>query len=413
MIRKLRRKFIFVLMSVVTLILLAIFISMLLSASYNTRRMSEAILQQALVMQPSPQDFQPPQEESGLDLANMPMPNARLSVLVAEIDANGKIVFVTNQLYFIKEEAAVSIIQTAMNTAGNMGILNDYGLRWLKSEDGDRIALADISMEQEMLKNMIMNTLPIGGAALIAFFFISLFLARWTVRPVERSWARQRQFIADASHELKTPLTVILSNADMLSEDEVYTGGKKFRRLEHIQEEARRMKKLVEALLELARSDDAENIRIQERVDFSFIVTSAVLTFEPVIYDERKKISHMVRNDLFVTGDATRLQQLISILLDNAVKYCPKEGQILVDLKEGDKKTVVLTVINDGEPIPKEALNQIFERFYRIDKARSAPGSFGLGLSIAESIVREHGGKIWAGSDSETGNGFYVSLPLA
>lgn len=413
MIRKLHRKFIFVLMSVVTLILLAVFISMLLSTSGSTQRMSEAILQQALVMQPFPQDFQLPQEESGLDSANMPMPNARLSVLVAEIDANGKIVFVTNQLYFIKEEDAVSIIQTAMNTVGNTGTLNDYGLRWLKSEDGDRIALADISMEQEMLKNLIMNTLPIGGAALVAFFFISLFLARWTVRPVELSWARQRQFIADASHELKTPLTVILSNADMLSEDEVYTYEKKFRRLEHIQVEARRMKKLVEALLELAKSDDEENIRIQERIDFSFIVTSAVLTFEPVIYDERKELSHNVRNNLFVTGDAARLQQLISILLDNAVKYCPKEGQIIVDLKEGDKKTAVLTVINDGEPIPKEALNQIFERFYRIDKARSAHGSFGLGLSIAEGIVREHGGKIWAGSDSETGNGFYVSLPLA
>lgn len=412
MIQKLRRKFIFILMSVVTLILLAVFVSMLLSTSSNTQRISENMLQQALKLQPPPQGLRPPQVEGGRTPVGAVSPNARMPIMVAEIDADGTIAFLTNQLQFIEEDEAKSAVCAAMNTGADSGILRNYELRFQKSEDGVRIALADISMERAMLRSLIINSLMIGGAALAVFFFVSIFLSRWAVRPMELAWKKQRQFVADASHELKTPLTVILSNAEMLSANGAFTDEKKSRRMEHIRAEAARMKKLVEDLLTLAKTDSTKSTMVRERVDFSFLMTSTVLTFEPIVFDDRKKLTYEVQDKIFVVGDAQRLQQLLSILLDNALKYCPSGGLITINLKEIDKKTALLTVFNDGEPIPKEEIAQIFQRFYRIDKSRSAHGSFGLGLAIAESIVREHRGKIWVESDDKRGNSFFVALPL-
>lgn len=411
MIQKLRRKFIFILMSVVTLILLAVFVSVLLSTSINTQRMSETMLQQVLNMRPPSQGL-PPQVEGGQNPVGAVSPNARMPIMVAEISTDGTISFLTNQLQFIEEDEAISAVRAAMNTEKDSGLLQNYELRFQKSDDGVRIALADISMERAMLQSLIINSLMIGCTALVVFFFASIFLSRWAVRPVELAWKKQRQFVADASHELKTPLTIILSNAEMLSAPETFTDKKKSRRMEHIRAEAARMKKLVDDLLTLAKTDGTKGIMVRERVDFSFLMTRTILTFEPIVFDDRKKLTYKVQENIFVAGEAQRLQQLLSILLDNAVKYCPSGGLIWISLNEIDKKNALLTVFNDGEPIPKEEIAQIFQRFYRIDQSRSARGSFGLGLAIAENIVREHDGKLWVESDDENGNSFFVSLPL-
>lgn len=413
MIRKLRLKFVIILMSVVTLILLAVFISMLLSTSGNTRRISENMLEQALDMQPPPQGSRPPQAERGPNPVRKAPPAPRLAILVAEIDSNGRISFLTNQLHFIEDDQALSAVKTVLNTDETRGVLDDYKLRWLKSEDGTRIALADISMEQEMLKNLIINSLLIGSTALVVFFLVSLLLARWAVRPVEIAWDRQKQFIADASHELKTPLTVILSNADMLGADNTIADKKAAHRVEHIKAEAIQMKKLVEDMLVLAKTDSLEKVTFLSKLDFSYVATNVILMYEPVIYDEKKELVFQVQDGLMVMGDSEGLQQLMHILLDNARKYCPEEGSIRIDLKESERGRAVLKVFNEGAPIPQTELDKIFLRFYRRDESRSEHGSFGLGLAIASSIVKTHKGKIWADSQAESGNTFYVSLPLA
>ncbi|MDD2217006.1 MAG: HAMP domain-containing sensor histidine kinase [Eubacteriales bacterium] len=428
MIQKLRCKFILILMSVVTLILLVIFVSMLMSTAANNQRMGEEMLRQALIERPMPQALRPVREPEGQAVADSapapagqavagptpaPAPaNFRLPVLIAEMNENGEILNIKNQLHFIAEDEVADIVGAAMRDAGDGGVLSDDGLRWMKSPDGTRIALADISAEQEMIKNLIRNSLLIGILALAAFFVVSVLLSQWAVRPVALAWERQREFVADASHELKTPLTVILSNADMLSRAEIATDDKTARRIGHIKAEALRMKRLVDDLLALAKSDNTERQLVKEPVDFSFLTKSAILTFEPIIFDEKKKLSYHVQEGLAVKGDRQRLQQLIAILLDNAVKYCPPEGKITISLQEMDKKNALLTVVNEGDPIPTEELAQIFARFYRLDKARSAHGGFGLGLSIAAGIIEEHGGKIRAESNAATGNSFHVVLPL-
>jgi signal transduction histidine kinase len=172
------------------------------------------------------------------------------------------------------------------------------------------------------------------------------------------------------------------------------------------------MKRLVEDLLSLAKSDSAESTQITEQIDYSFLVINAVLALEPVVFDAGKKLTYDIQDRLFVSGDSRRLQQLIAILLDNALKYCPSGGKIKLKLTASDKKTALLTVTNEGKPIPKDELEKIFRRFYRADKSRSDHDSFGLGLAIAESLTKEHGGKIWAENDGERGNRFFVALPL-
>ena len=318
-----------------------------------------------------------------------------------------------NQLFeSIGDDDIIPIVELALKENKATGTIPKYNLRYLRIESGDevRIGFADNSMEQTGMRNQIVNSVLIGLAALVAFFFISLLLSKWVVRPVEIAWENQKQFIANASHELKTPLTVILSNSEMLTESESITDEKDIKRSDHINAEARRMKKLLEDMLVLAKTDKAVNPTIFGTVDFSYILKSAVLMYETIAYEEGKKIQTNIDDDVSVMGDAEKLKQVAHILLDNAIKYSSKNTTINVVLKKRENNSVSLMVENTGEPIPENELQQIFLRFYRRDESRSEHDSFGLGLSIAQSIVEEHKGKIWAESDGISTNRFFVSF---
>ena len=172
------------------------------------------------------------------------------------------------------------------------------------------------------------------------------------------------------------------------------------------------MKKLVEDMLTLAKSDNVETSSIYSVVDFSYIVKSAALMYEPIAFDEEKELSYEIESGLSVMGDSQKLQQAICVLLDNALKYSHSKGSIKIELRKSEHKALSLKVENEGVPIPAEELENIFLRFYRRDEARSEHGSFGLGLSIAQNIINEHNGKIWAESDGISINRFYVRLAL-
>ena len=419
MIKRLRRKFILVVMSVVTLMLLAIFVAMLTTTQRNNERMSLGMLHQALGAHPSPR------REGLLFPENRPfptganLPNMRLPVLTIEIGEDGGNVGVSTyggmaEITAQPQEDIEAVIELVTAQERESGVIPAYELRYLKRATGNGviIALADISIEREMLKTQVATSLLVGGAAMLVFFLLSIFLARWAVRPVETAWERQRQFITNASHELKTPLTVILSNADMLKSDKAFESEKNARRMEHIHAEAVRMRRLVEDMLLLAKSDSAGNSAAHVILDFSDIVKSAVLVYEPIVFDGGGKLTFEVEEGLTVMGDSQQLRQAMHILLDNAQKYLVAGGGVRVGLGKAERDTLLLMVENEGVPIPAEELEQIFLRFYRRDESRSEHGSFGLGLSIAQSIVNEHRGKIWAESDGNSKNRFYVSLPL-
>ena len=260
-----------------------------------------------------------------------------------------------------------------------------------------------------MLSSLIRNSLAIGAGGLAAFFIISLLLARWAVRPVRQAWERQREFVADASHEMKTPLTVILSNADMLlshagQTDKVKKWG------ENIKMEAVRMRRLVESLLLLARTEVEIPGEEAQAVDLSDLTEECLLSWEPVLFEKGRSLEERVEPGLEVTGRRDQLRQVLEILLDNALKYSQEGGRITLRLERSGRKSILLSVRNTGWPLQPQQLSRLFERFYRADDARPDDGGYGLGLPIARNLVQSHRGKIWAES-GEAGNTFFVQLP--
>lgn len=391
MIKKLRRKFIIVIMSVVTVIIAAAFIAILSVTINNLERQSLFTLNIALAKIDAP-----PQP-------NIKGDGRRMPTITVVTDENNTITHINNQMFNFQDNEVEAITKLALSDSSKSGVLREYNLRYLvETEPNDmaRLAFVDISMDKSIIENLLATSALIGVSTLLIFFVASIFLARWFVRPVELAWNSQRQFIADASHELKTPLTVILSNVEMLTGDNCYEDAKTSSRLENILDEAKCMKVLLDDMLSIARSDGAQPNVTYENVNLSELVNNCVLIFEPILFDAGKRFEYIVKDELFVTGDVAKLRQLIEILLDNALRYSLPNSLITVSLKSSNKNDINLEVTNECETIPKVELSRIFERFYRLDKSRSS-GGYGLGLSIAESIVRGHGGKIWAKSENQ------------
>ena len=266
----------------------------------------------------------------------------------------------------------------------------------------------DMTAEELTLKAVLKTCIFTGVIAFGFFLIISIVLAYWTVKPVEESFNRQKQFISDASHELKTPLTVILTNTEMLSAPD-YSEEQKKGFANNISVMAHQMRGLVENLLSLTRVDNGTATMNMEEIDFSETVADAVLPFEPVFFEKGLTVISEIESGIKLKGDRTKLKQVVEILLDNAQKYCHEGTETKVMLARRGK-TAVLSVSDYGDEMTNEQLKNCFKRFYRGDEARAMNQSYGLGLSIAQGIIETHKGKIWA--ESENGvNTFFVSLP--
>lgn len=310
------------------------------------------------------------------------------------------------------EEFVNEALTAALSDPQQVGTLPAQRLRFFKhmTPVGQSIAFADISREQSTLAQLLRNCLLIGAVSFGVFLLMCIWLARWAVRPVERAWEQQRQFLADASHELKTPLTVITTNAELLQAPG-YGEGERAQFSQSILTMTRRMRGLVEGMLELARVDNGTAVLDFQPLSLSELTADALLPFEPLFFEQGFTLVGDIAPDLRVKGSPARLSQVVEILLDNARKYSSPDGQTHVTLSPAPGNRCVLTVANTGQAIPDEARRHIFERFYRVDKARSASQGYGLGLAIAQSTVTLHGGKIWY--DYRDGfNCFSVELPL-
>ena len=289
-------------------------------------------------------------------------------------------------------------------------MIQSYSLRYLRRDNGlyQRMAFVDMSMERAMLREMMGSYLRIALAAFLLLLGVSAILARWATGPVERAWRQQRQFLSDASHELKTPLTVILSNAELLSA--LPLEERPARWTDNILSESHQMKRLVEEMLTLARADNLALPPVLAEVSLSETAEDCALAFEPVAFEAGKPLEYRVAEGVLVLGDGDKLRRLVSILLDNAVKYGAGGGTITLTLEKTDRQAR-LTVSNPGEPIPAEQLGRLFERFYRADASRGEKSGFGLGLSIAAVIAQEHKGTLRAESGGE-GTRFVFAVPL-
>lgn len=404
MIRRLRIKFVCINMAIVLVMLCAIVATIFLLTRRNLATASVDFMKEVAAK---------PLENWGPALRGDDGQGShlRLPFWVLEVDREGEIRLVRGQQE--EEDDLFALARLAQEKGGDTGILSDYHLRYCRIPDGggQRVVLVDISSETSAIQNIMRNCLVIAGISLAAFFCISVALAHWAVRPVEEAWREQRRFVADASHELKTPLTVILANAEMM-ESSGCQGVQTAQRVEHIAEESRQMRNLVEQLLELARTDSGIPRQQMEKTDLSRIVTMGVLPFEAVLYESGHPLETSVSEGILVKGSLRHLKEILEILLDNASKYARPGGAVSVSLQREEKgRCCLLRVSNEGEPLSREQCKKVFQRFYRADAARTDSGSYGLGLAIAAGIVREHGGRIWAESGGGK-NTFCIRLPL-
>lgn len=404
MLKRLRIKFIAVIMSIVTILFVVIFGLVLHLTMQNMERESVQMMRTM--------SFRPPADGASMHKPDKKPDNIRLPFFTVDISRDGEITAYGGDYFDLTDKEMLEKLVDAVNDRKKeTGILQEYGLRYLKKDMGriKSIVFADISSEKAMIKGLITNMVVIGLIGYAVFFLISLLLAKWVTKPVEKTWNEQKQFIADASHELKTPLTVIMTNAEMMS-DKSYSESDRDGFTKNILSTSKRMRGLVESLLELARLDNNRaQIKLAE-VDLSKLTNDSILPFEPLFYENDMELSADIDRDIKVSGDRDKLRQVVNILLDNALKYSDPADKVTVKLKRHSSECI-LSVSGLGTPLTKEDCENIFKRFYRVDQARNDGQSYGLGLSIADSIIKEHNGKIWA--ESENGyNTFYVSLPF-
>ena len=409
MIGKLRAKFVAINMGLVTLVLVITFLAVYASTQQRLARESMSSLERALSGQahtePHDDKFRP-----GSDPGHMP--NAQFNVT---LDDSGQIARVHGVLFDLSDEAALqAIVDLCLQEEADSGVMDDANLRYLRQEtpEGTRIAFVDRNMEINTLRSLVTISLLVGSGSLLAFLLISLFLSRWVLQPVEEAWERQRQFVSDASHELKTPLTVILANAGIVLSHPEQTVGEQAKWIEYIRTEAARMTTLVSNLLFLAQSDEANPRGVMKGINLGDAVWSAVLPFESLVFEQGKTLDCDIASDVHINGDESQIRQLTTILLDNACKYANDKGRITVRLEASGERSVRLAISNTGGYIPREQLDSVFERFVRLDKSRTRKeGGYGLGLAIARSIAEIHNARISVQSTSEEGTTFMVSFP--
>ena len=404
MIRKLRWQFVAACMGLIAAVLAIVFGCVWVSAQNALEHSSHMALEQALSRRGG--DLLPGFRQNGGD--------DQVLLPYFTVQVWGTTVYVTGGTYSGLEDtdALTAILTDCLSQEADEGSLSDYSLRYLRQDDGlyTQIAFVDISLETAALRQMMASYLRIGLLSLLLLAGASFLLSLRVTRPVERAWRQQRQFFSDASHELKTPLTVILSNAEMLETSDLPERESRWR--DNILSESRQMRKLVEEMLTLSRTEDAQRKPTVADVDLSDLSEDCALAFEPVAFEAGKPLSWDVTPGLTVSGDGEKLRRLLSILLDNAAKYgAPGEG-IVLSLR-AERSQAILSVANGsgGHPIPPEELPRLFERFYRADASRGEQSGFGLGLPIAQAIAKEHHGALRAESD-EQATRFTFTLPL-
>ena len=254
------------------------------------------------------------------------------------------------------------------------------------------LVIMDNTETNDFLINQLIINLLIFILCEIIIFIITYLITKWIITPVKKSFEKQKIFVADASHELKTPLSVMIASAD------AYFNDKDDKWVYNMKNESERMIKLVTELLNLAKTEQEQDI-ILEQKNLSDIIEGSILTFESLFYDNKIKLKYEIEPDIKILCNEDLIAELMSILIDNAIKHCNEKGNVFVNLFKKNKQ-IILEVKNTGLPIKKEDEEKIFERFYKVDTSRNRnSNNYGLGLAIARNIVLKHNGDITAHSN--------------
>lgn len=407
MIKRLRRIIIFVNMLLVGTVIVMIFSAVCINNYSSGINSLEHGLNQVLDRRiDNNNDFPPPNELGNKGKKEQPLqPNY---YVIVELNSDGEIKNTINHNATIDSDTLNSCIKIVTDSENKKqsGQISEYNLMYAQKDDfqSKKIAFADTNSVYSSLMQTILVCLGLFAASLVIIFLISLAMSGLAIKPVKEAWEKQKQFVADASHELKTPLTVILANNNIMMTHKNALVADESKWLESTEEEANHMKSLIDQMLFLAKSDAGSNNVELSNICISDIIEGASLNFEPIAFDKGIEIISDIEPDITVKGNETQMNQLAHILIDNAVKYAEKNSAINITLlKYGE--SVKFSVNNKGNVIEADDLKHIFDRFYRTEKSRTTKG-YGLGLAIAKSIVESSNGKLCVESNAEVGTTF-------
>lgn len=408
MLKKLKLKFILINMLLVAAVLLTVAAANIASVYRIERAQTERSLDRIFDM--AGRTDAPPEFDGRGNMPQMgkdELPD--IYAFLVLVDENGGVV----RRYAVNADMDGETLSAAIAAAlsgEDRGTLSKQQLLYEKRQSGEGtlIAFASSAAMNARITQTALSSALMFAVSLLPLLGIGIFLSNMAVKPAERAWQQQKQFVADASHDLKTPLTVILANNNILRAHADETVASQIKWIESTDEEAGRMRALTDKLLELARTENLKNTVTLAATDVSALCEQTALQFEPVAFEKGVAVESDVEPQITVKTDAESFSRLAYILVDNAVKYSKSGGTVKVLLKK-EKHGVKFAVQNFGEVISEEDLPHLFERFYRADKVRSV-GGYGLGLSIAKNIAEALGGSITAQSDEKNGTVFTVTL---
>lgn len=336
----------------------------------------------------------------------LPYESRYFSVLYA---ADGRVILTdTGKIASVDSQSAVEYAQKVMDKGGATGFIDDFRYRFCAEGSDTRVIFLDCGRKLQSFHTFLYASIAMTMVGIVAVFFVIFFFAGRITAPIAQSYEKQKQFITNAGHELKTPLTIINANVDVL-EMEL---GEDNECLEDIQQQTRRLTALTNDLVMLARME--EGTSAMQMVDFpvSEVVSEAVMAFRTPAQTRQKVFIYNIQPDLSLYGDACAVEQLVNILMENALKYAPEGGVVRLDMVRMGK-VIRLSVCNSTQTtIPAGQLDHVFERFYRPDVSRnSETGGHGIGLSVAQAIVAAHGGRIQATVPAENTFQITVTLP--
>ena len=309
----------------------------------------------------------------------------------------------TDFIHSVTEDVAQDYAKTAVNSNDERGWLSNFRYKIYSVKEGSAVVFVDGTMNRaSLIQSLIISGVVLVSAALVILFLIILLSGR-VMKPIADSYEKQKQFVTDANHELKTPLTLILTNLDIA---EAELGKNEW--LDDIRSEGNRMTELVNQLVALSRMDEESHPLTVSEMPFGKIVSDTVAEFEVLAKDRGKLLSSNINTAVVYWGDEVLVRRLVGILMDNAIKYCDHGGEIKVTLVQ--RRHIVLTVENTYAAVDEIELHRLFDRFYRVDKARTFTGGYGVGLSMAKSIAERHRGEIIAYKKDDAHIGFRVIL---
>ncbi len=415
MLKKLRRRFVAISMSVICSVLIFFYLIsgtvIFVSVTYDVRSVLETYARTTEIAA-MPQIGGNNQDNSVYALYSG-------NVCVVDIRELGSVAVLDFSRADMDPAILSKAVSSVLSSDSDFGRLSSLNLIYYKhqTEFGHRVAFADSVQYFEYLKMILRDGMILIVLSSFVLAAIMRFLAKMCLKPVEKAWEQQKIFIADSSHELKTPLTVILTNSGILKSHKNDTVDNQMKWIDSTYEEAIHMKELVDKLLLLAKTDDISKKNMFSDVDLSELSTQLSLQYEPVAFENGIILMSDIEKDIHIEGDSVALNQIIHILLDNAIKYSPSDSVVTLSLKKRQSYSfrknagyIYLSTHNTGEPIPQEDIPYLFERFYRSDKARTLGGGYGLGLSICKNLATLHNAEIFVTSDKENGTVFTVKF---